>query len=288
MFSVTLLTGYIMLGAFRTFLLFIVFAALCSPALAVELKGKASQGGMIVGFIEDGGARVFLDDREIFVGEHGDFVLAFGREHPPEARLMINYKEGAIEEYALFIEQREYETQKIDGLDDKMVTPPAEALEQIRLDRAAVSEARANFTEMEYFLDGFIWPAKGVISGVYGSQRVLNGIPKQPHYGIDIAAPEGADVIAPAGGIVRLAHLDMYYTGKTLIIDHGYGVSSTLMHLSDIKVEEGQRVRQGDVVGAVGSSGRSTGAHLDWRMNWLDVRVDPSTVAMDNPDGSLN
>jgi murein DD-endopeptidase MepM/ murein hydrolase activator NlpD len=117
-----------------------------------------------------------------------------------------------------------------------------------------------------------------VISGVYGSQRILNGEPRQPHYGIDVAAPEGTPVIAPAAGLVTMAVTDHYYTGGTIIIDHGQGVTSTLMHMASVTVEKGQMVEAGDPLGTIGATGRATGPHLDWRMNWLDRRVDPGLL----------
>ena len=125
---------------------------------------------------------------------------------------------------------------------------------------------------------GFVWPLEGTITGVYGSQRIYNGVPKSPHYGIDIAAPQGELVRAPAPGVVTLVHPDMYYSGGTLIVDHGHGLSSTFIHLSESLVEIGQRVEAGEVIAKVGSTGRSTGPHLDWRMNWFDVRIDPRLV----------
>ena len=129
------------------------------------------------------------------------------------------------------------------------------------------------------FLDGFIWPSQGPISGVYGSQRILNGKPRRPHFGVDVAGPVGTPVVAPAGGVVTLAHPDMYFSGGTLVIDHGHGLSSAFLHLSRILVKEGQRVEQGEPIAEIGATGRVTGAHLDWRMNWFEQRIDPQLLA---------
>ena len=208
----------------------------------------------------------------------GHFVFGFGRDHDKDAILEIRSAGGEYERKSLSVAQREYEIQRIDNLDSKMVSPPEGLWERIAADRTLVANARAPKTEMPYFIEGFIRPAEGPVSGVYGSQRILNGTPKQPHYGVDYAAPEGAPVIAPASGIVRLAQSDLYYTGGTVIIDHGYNVSSTLMHMSAVHVKEGQKVKQGDLIGAVGATGRATGPHLDWRMNWRDRRIDPALV----------
>jgi murein DD-endopeptidase MepM/ murein hydrolase activator NlpD len=171
---------------------------------------------------------------------------------------------------------RQYEIQRLNGLPPDKVTPPPEVLERIRREKALVDEARRREIAQPYFLSGFAWPVKGRISGVYGSQRILNGEPRQPHYGVDIAAPSGTPVRAPADGIVTLAEPDLYFSGATLIIDHGYRLSSTLMHLDRIHARLGQSVRKGDIVATVGKSGRVTGPHLDWRMNWREARIDPA------------
>jgi murein DD-endopeptidase MepM/ murein hydrolase activator NlpD len=163
------------------------------------------------------------------------------------------------------------------------VTPPSSLLDRIRRENAWVDEARRRDIPQTYFLSGFAWPVTGRISGVYGSQRILNGEPRQPHYGVDIAAPVGTPVRAPADGVVTLAEPNLYYTGVTLIIDHGYRLSSTLMHLSRLHVKVGQQVRKGEVVAAVGASGRVTGPHLDWRMNWREARIDPALLVPPMP-----
>ena len=212
------------------------------------------------------------------VGPEGAFVFGFGRDAPPQARLAVIAPDGAREERRLSITQRQYDIQRLDGLPPEKVTPPPELLERIRRENALVDDARRRDFPQAWFLGGFAWPTVGRISGVYGSQRILNGEPRQPHYGVDIAAPIGTPVRAPADGIVTLAKPDLYYTGATVIIDHGYRLSSTLMHLDRIDVQVGQRVRKGEVVAAVGRSGRVTGPHLDWRMNWREARIDPALL----------
>ena len=141
-----------------------------------------------------------------------------------------------------------------------------------------VATARQHRDNQAYYSQGFAWPAKGRISGVYGSQRVLNGEPRRPHFGLDIAAPEGTNVFAPADGLITLTHPDMYFSGGTIILDHGQGLSSTFLHLSKILVEAGTFVKQGDLIARIGATGRASGPHLDWRMNWLDRRVDPQPL----------
>ena len=168
------------------------------------------------------------------------------------------------------------------GCPPKLVTPPDDVIARIRADAGAVRAARAIDTPEPMFLSGFTWPAKGRISGVYGSQRVLNGQPRQPHYGIDIAAPTGTPVVAPADGIVRLAK-DLYFSGLTLMLDHGHGVGSALLHLDRFDVSVGDRVRQGDFLGTVGATGRATGPHLDWRVHWFDRRIDAGLLVGEMP-----
>ena len=242
----------------------------------IVLDGSLIQGGLVRGQIEPG-QTVTLDGKAVATTEDGRFVIGFGREHSPQAVLRISGSSSVFER-TLAIKAREYQTQHIKGLPKKMVTPNPEDLARIKRDQADVKVARSVHSALRGFLEPFRWPVAGIITGVYGSRRVLNGQPRNPHYGIDIAAPAGTPVLAPASGQVTLAHPDMYYTGATLILDHGLGVSSTFLHLQDIDVVVGQTVAAGEQIGRVGSSGRSTGPHLDWRMNWFDVRVDPALL----------
>ena len=251
----------------------------CAPtlyAMDVTLKGPLIQGGLVYGRVEPGTV-VALDGQAVDTTEDGRFVIGFSRDHPPHSTLRVSGSR-AVFERTLAIEAREYQTQHIKGLPKKMVTPDPEDLARIRRDQAEVNAARAVHSRQIGFLETFRWPTVGIITGVYGSRRVLNGEPRNPHYGIDIAASAGTPVHAPASGQITLAHPDMYYTGATIILDHGFGVSSTFLHLQGIDVTVGQTVAAGEQIGQVGSSGRSTGPHLDWRMNWLEVRVDPSLL----------
>jgi murein DD-endopeptidase MepM/ murein hydrolase activator NlpD len=184
---------------------------------------------------------------------------------------------------ALAVASRSYDIQRIDGLPDRQVTPAPEDLLRIREDQAAVARARARDTAEPFFKSGFIWPAIGPISGVYGSQRILNGEPRQPHYGVDVAAPEGTPIVAAAPGIVSLAHPAMFFTGKTVAIDHGHGLNSVYSHLATITVADGERVAQGQVIGTLGGTGRVTAPHLDWRVNLFDIRLDPALLVPPMP-----
>ncbi len=250
---------------------------LCASAGELNWRGQLTQGGLIVGQAPPG-TRLELDGQPVPVAPDGAFVFGFGRDAPARARLRIASPGGGVEERLLTITQRQYDIQRLDGLPPEKVTPPPGLLERIRRENARVDAARRREIPQSWFLSGFIWPATGRLSGVYGSQRILNGEPRQPHYGVDVAAPVGASVRAPADGVVTLAEPDLYYSGATLIIDHGHRLSSTLMHLHRIDVRVGQRVRKGEVVATVGKSGRVTGPHLDWRMNWREARIDPALI----------
>ena len=244
----------------------------------LELKGKLEQGALVIGKTEPG-AHVRQDGEEVPVSPGGDFVIGFAREAPPVSRLEVELPDGSRLVRELKVEQRKYNIQRIDGLPPAKVTPRKEAdLKRIREDIAQAKKARALVDERTDYLTGFQWPVKGRISGVYGSQRVLNGKPRRPHFGVDIAGPVGKPVRAPADGIVTLAHPDMFFSGGTLIMDHGQGLSSSFLHLSKILVKEGDRVKKGQIVAEMGATGRVTGPHLDWRMNLRGKRVDPQTV----------
>lgn len=235
------------------------------------------QGGMVRGSAVLGTV-ITLDGRALRLSPAGHFVFGFGRDALPEAELMAVHPDGKEETRTLTIRAREYDIQRIEGLPQKMVTPPAETLARIRAESAKVRAARDIDSAEIHFSVPFIWPAKGRISGVYGSQRILNGEPRQPHFGVDVAAPTGTPVHAPAAGKIRLAELDLYYSGGTIILDHGHGLSSSFLHMSRVDVVVGQQVAQGEVIGAIGATGRVTGAHLDWRMNWFEQRLDPALL----------
>lgn len=242
------------------------------------LEGRLAQGGLVLGRTA-AGAKVMLDGRPVRVGPDGVFLIGFGRDAAATAVLDVTLGDGRRQRRTLAIEPRKFDIQRIDGLPDKMVTPPPDLLARIKRENAKVAELRRVDSEFAEFTAGFIWPVAGPVTGVYGSQRILNGEPRAPHWGVDIAAPTGTPVRAPAGGVVRLAEPDFYLTGGTLLIDHGHGLMSAFLHLSAIDVTVGQQVKQGEFVARVGATGRVTGAHLDWRMNLFDMRIDPVLVA---------
>jgi murein DD-endopeptidase MepM/ murein hydrolase activator NlpD len=261
----------------------LLLAALASPASAqVTFEGHFEQGGLVYGHTA-AGARVTLDGQPVRLTPDGEFLLGFGRDAAAAATLEVTYPDGRHESKALAITARAWDIQRIQGLPEKQVTPPPEDLARIKADAAQVFTARARDTDVLLFRSGFKWPAIGPISGVYGSQRILNGEPRQPHYGIDIAAPAGTPVLAAADGIVSMANENMLLTGKTLILDHGYGLSSTYMHMSAIAVRPGQPVKQGQMIGRIGATGRVTGPHVDWRVNLYQVRLDPALLVPPMP-----
>ena len=267
---------------FRACLLVLSVALWLPQAYAVELSGEAIQGGLIFGTTQPGD-RVFLDDTEVMVSLDGGFVIGFSRDEAGERSLRIEGDSGSKELVALAVAPREYKIERVDGLPPRTVTPDPAAAKRIAEEAAMVSSARSRRDPVTGYANGFTWPAHGRISGVYGSQRVLNGEPRRPHFGLDIAAPTGSPVYAPADGVITLAHSDMYYSGGTLILDHGQGLSSTFLHLSKILVETGTPIKQGDLIAEIGSTGRASGPHLDWRMNWLNRRVDPQLLMNGSP-----
>lgn len=247
-----------------------------------SIEGDWQQGGILQGTLHRPGT-VIVSKRKLKIDPDGMFVFGLGRDHGETCQVKYIDQTGKEFLYNYSVEQRKYNVQRIEGVKSKHVTPPKEVTDRIKSEGRKVSQARLLNDERSDFTQKFIWPLSGPITGVYGSQRVYNGVPKSPHYGVDIAAPTGTKVRAPADGIVTLAEDDLYYSGGTLIMDHGHGLSSTFIHLSKLLVENGQKVKQGDFVAEVGASGRATGPHLDWRMNWFKERLDPQLLMQGIP-----
>ena len=248
----------------------------------VVLNGKFTQGALLRGQAP-AGAKVTLNGETVQTNKDGKFVIGFEREAPLQQTLVVKLDNGQKWQRDITLEKREYNIQRIDGLEQKMVSPPAEVTARIKQDNINVANARSGNTDLDALFTRFEWPAKGVISGVYGSQRILNGVPKWPHYGLDIANETGTPVYAPVDGVVTMAD-DLYYSGNTLILDHGMRVFSTFLHMDTITVEVGETVKQGEQIGTIGSTGRSTGPHLDWRINLGNTRLDPQTIISGSPD----
>jgi len=251
--------------------LFVLFFT--TSSFATTFEGKFIQGSFILGKT-DPASEVFIDKKKIKVSKEGYFVFGLGRDRKNDVVIKINEKKIIKKVF-----KREYKIQKIDGLEEKKVTPPEEVYERIKKENKWIGQARTIDSDLIFFKKKFIIPVENaIITGVYGSQRILNGKPKWPHYGLDFAAQEGTKIKAMLDGVATLVEDDLFYTGGTLIFDHGHGISTLYMHMKKILVEKGQKVKQGDIIGTVGATGRATGAHLDVRLNWFDVRLDPATV----------
>lgn len=243
----------------------------------LKLKGEPVQGALIIGQTNPN-AVVFVGDNKMAMTPEGYFIFGFGRFDDQDKIVSIKHQ-GQTYKTTVPVMAREFPTERIDGLPANKVNPPAERLARIAKESAQVKQARGVWSEQKAFLESFVWPAEGRVSGVYGSRRILNGEPKRPHYGMDIANVTGSTVIAPASGVVTMAVNDHYYTGGTIIIDHGYGLNTTYLHLSQVNVTEGQVLEQGQKIGEIGATGRATGPHLDWRLNiGTSLRLDPQLI----------
>lgn len=259
-------------------LAFLALAGTGRAEMPLTLDGALSQGGLVVGRTAPG-ARVRLDGRPVRTTEDGLFLLGFGRDAGPRAVLEIAGADGWVLRRELTVAARDWKITRIDGLPPRKVTPRPEDLARIRADTALIRAARARDSASAWFRGGLDWPVRGRISGVFGSQRVLNGEARAPHSGTDIAAPTGTPVAAAAPGRVTVAAPDMFFTGKTVMIDHGHGLATVYAHLSRIAVEVGDLVARGQRIGAVGASGRASGPHLHWGVSLFDVRLDPALAA---------
>ena len=254
------------------------------PTQCVVLQGNSIQGGMLWGQTAPS-AEIRFGDRRVPVLPDGQFLLGLGRDMPASVELTV--EDEATCRQIVAVAARDYRVQRIEGVPQQTVTPSEEHLERIRAERDKVRAAKSrrlpNTDGLLAVQQGFVWPVTGRISGVYGSQRIYNGTPGTPHYGVDVARPEGTPVLAPAAGEVTLAEPDLFYSGGTVILDHGYGFSSSFLHLSEVSVSVGDYLTPGDLIGAIGATGRATGPHLDWRMSWFNQRIDPQLLVPPMP-----
>ena len=219
----------------------------------LRLQGPLVQGQLVFAQTSPGVA-VSVDGQALRVAADGRFVFGLDRDAADETTLVLTPPDGAPSTLRYPVAKRDYAIQRISGLPPKQVNPDPKMDARIAQEAAANRAARARNSDMTAVFQSFIWPARGAITGVFGSQRILNGEPKQPHYGVDVAGPIGAPVVAPADGVVSLANDDMFFSGGTLFVDHGFGVSSAFLHLSRILVKEGQRVKQGERVALIGKT----------------------------------
>ena len=261
----------------RNTILLLLIIFISSKAFAIDFEGKFRQGHFIIGKTEPK-SKIWIDKKPVKVSSDGFFVFGIDRDRKYDVTI-TKMNKGKKEKIVKKIQKREYKIQRIDGLPEKKVTPPKEFYDRIKRENKIISNARSIDSNLTFFKNKFIPPLdKAIITGVYGSQRILNGKPKWPHYGIDFAAKEGTKIKAMLDGTATMVEADLFYTGGTLIFDHGHGISTLYMHMQKIYVKKGQKVKQGEIIGTVGSTGRSTGAHLDVRLNWFGTRLDPMTV----------
>ena len=259
---------------YKIFLIFIIFAS--TQLNALEFNGKFLQGHYIVGST-DPSVQIIIDKKKVKVSKDGYFVFGIDRDRKFDLTI-TKIKNGKKEIIVKKVLKRKYNIQRIDGLEESKVTPPESVYKRIKEENNKIGEARAINSDLLFFKDQFIMPVEGIISGVYGSQRILNGKPRWPHYGIDIAAKKGTMIKSSGSGTVTMAEDDLYYTGGTIIMDHGHGISTIYSHLETVLVSVGDKINQGDIIGTVGSTGRSTGPHLDFRVNWFQTRLDPMSI----------
>ncbi|PIV36881.1 MAG: peptidase M23 [Lysobacterales bacterium CG02_land_8_20_14_3_00_62_12] len=259
---------------------------LCLPGLscanALELPTLMVQGGLIIGRSVPP-ARIDYAGKPLRVAADGSFLIGIGRDATGSIVVHGRFPDGSSATASVAIQQRDYAIERVAGVAEAMVNPPPEIARRIEREQAEVALARQRDDDRQDYRFGFSWPARGRISGVYGSQRILNGSPKNPHYGVDIAAANDTPILAPAGGIISFARSDLYLTGGTVLIDHGHGLSSVFVHLSRLDVGVGDRVEAGQRIGLVGATGRATGPHLHWGMNWFEIRLDPQLLVAPMP-----
>jgi hypothetical protein len=240
-----------------------------SAAATSDIPTTMSQGALIIAHAPPGSA-VRVNGKPVHVGADGVFVFGAGRDEKGPINVAVGGRTVSVA-----VTPRDWPIERVEGVPPKTVNPPPEIATRIEHEQALVVAARNRDDAREDFDHGFIWPVTGRISGRFGNQRIYNGDPKAPHSGMDIAVPEGTPVKAPADGIITFAQPDLYLTGGTVLLDHGFGLSSNFLHLSRIDVKVGQRVHQGQVIGAAGKTGRATGPHVHWGFNWFGTRLDP-------------
>lgn len=243
----------------------------------IVFPASVPQGALVLGKVPPG-SKVRYAGRDLRVSGYGTVVFGVGRDEPGPLELEIKRPDGIRDAAQIVVTPRQWPQEQVNGVPPKTVNPPPAIAERIKREQALVTAARARDDDRTDFAKPFVWPVQGRISGRFGNARVYNGQPGAGHSGMDIAAPAGTPVKAPAAGVVTFAAPDLYLTGGTLLLDHGFGVSSNFLHLSRIDVKVGDRVEQGQIIATVGATGRATGPHLHWGMNWFDVRIDPLLV----------
>lgn len=253
-----------------------------SPVIAADrdlrLPDHIEQGQLVIGHAPHG-AKIEFAGRRLRIGADDVFVFGLDRDAPAHMQLHVRYANGKAQDHAFTVTKRDYPVERIQGLPPKTVNPDPRTLERIKRESARVAESRHRNDAREDFLGGFDLPVPGArISGVFGSQRIDNGVVMATHTALDLAVPTGTAIHAPAPGVVIFADPDLYLTGGTVLVDHGFGLSSSYSHLSRLNVKVGQKLARGELIGLSGATGRATGPHLHWGFNWFDVRLDPALL----------
>ena len=258
-------------------LLPLLLSLLTPQVYSFTIDGQWREGELLIGKTESK-AKVWFENKPIKVGDDGLFIIGLNRDEAKQVTVSVVTEAGNTITGVFNVENRDYNIQKVEGIASNIMQPSADDLTRARSESRAIGKAKKVVSDRRDFLNDFIIPVKGPTTGIYGSQRYYNGKPGRPHYGWDIAAPTGTDVKAPNSGTVIFAQLDTFYSGGLIIMDHGFHLSSSFLHLDDIYVKVGDNVKKGAVIGAVGATGRVTGSHLDWRMNWGKRRIDPQVL----------
>ena len=254
---------------------------LCGAA-AAHAAESLPQGALRLGEAPPG-SKVTLDGKPLHVAPDGHYVFGVGRNAGASVTIEITPPDGKKTLEKIGIARRDWQIDRVEGVPERTVKPSAADLERIKSDAQRVASARTVDSEERGWLERFLWPVTGRISGIYGSQRILNGQPFAPHLGVDIAAPAGTPIRAPADGVVTLADADQFLTGGTVLVDHGHGVNSVYAHLQKMAVKVGDHLKQGDVIGELGMTGRATGPNLHWGVSWFRVGVDPALLVPPMP-----
>ena len=255
---------------------FFLFFFIFSNVNALELNGSFVQGGLVIGK-SNIKSKVFIDGKEISVSKDGHFIFGISRNRSKDINIKVASSNNT-QEIIRKVKHRKFKVQRIDGLPKRKVTPNENDMKRIRKEGKLIAIAKKENSNLVHFFEDFIRPVDGITTGVYGSQRILNGKPRRPHYGIDIAAPKGTKIKNSNSGRVILSEKNLFFTGGTIIIDHGHGLISIYSHLEELFVKEGDYVKRGEMIASVGSTGRSTGPHLDFRLYCRNIPVDPDLV----------
>jgi murein DD-endopeptidase MepM/ murein hydrolase activator NlpD len=259
---------------------FFVLIFITNQVSALELKGTFEQGSLIIGKTNPSN-EIYMDQKKLKVSKEGYFIFGISRDRKKNIIISIN-KDNKTREVTKVVKSRKFKVQKIDGLPKRKVSPNDEDMKRIRKEGKLIAKAKNVNSDLSFFFKDFIRPVDGITTGVFGSQRVLNGKPRRPHYGIDIAAPKGTKIKNSNSGNVLLAANNLFFTGGTIIIEHGHGLISIYSHLEKIFVKKGDFVKKGELIATVGSTGRSTGPHLDFRLYCRNIPVDPDLVIKKN------